>query len=190
MEYNYPFGGFKELWGIANRTDYDLSAHMKASGKDLTYFDEASGERITPYVIEPAIGADRLFLALFTDAYTEEEVNGETRVVMKFTPQIAPVKVAVLPLSKKPELSEVAQQVWKDLSGTMKVEYDETQSIGKRYRRQDEIGTPLCVTIDFDSLEDKAVTVRHRDTMEQERIMIDELPAYIAAKLANFNESK
>src|SRR5690606_22857473 len=113
------------LWGIANRTDYDLSAHMKASGKDLTYFDEPTGERITPYVIEPAIGADRLFLALFTDAYTEEEVNGETRVVMKFTPQIAPVKVAVLPLSKKPELSEVAMQVWKNLSGTMKVEYDE-----------------------------------------------------------------
>lgn len=186
VEYDYPFGGFKELWGIANRTDYDLTAHMKASGKDLTYFDEPTGERITPYVIEPAIGADRLFLALFTDAYTEEEVNGETRVVMKFTPQIAPVKVAVLPLSKKPELSEVAHQVWKDLSGTMKVEYDETQSIGKRYRRQDEIGTPLCVTVDFESLEDKAVTVRHRDTMEQERIKIDELPAYIANKLANF----
>ena len=186
VEYNYPFGGFKELWGIANRTDYDLSAHMKASGKDLTYFDEPTGERITPYVIEPAIGTDRLFLALFTDAYTEEEVNGETRVVMKFKPQIAPVKVAVLPLSKKPELREVAQQVWKDLSGSMKVEYDETQSIGKRYRRQDEIGTPLCVTVDFDSLEDKAVTVRHRDTMEQERIKIDELPAYIASKLAHF----
>lgn len=186
VEYNYPFGGFKELWGIANRTDYDLTAHMKASGKDLTFFDEARGERITPYVIEPAIGVDRLFLAFFADAYTEEEVNGETRTVLKLHPTIAPVKVAVLPLSKKPELSELSQSVWKTLSNDTFVEYDETQSIGKRYRRQDEIGTPLCVTVDFESLEDQAVTVRHRDTMEQERIKIDELPAYIANKLANF----
>lgn len=186
VEYNYPFGGFKELWGIANRTDYDLNAHMKASGKDLSFFDEAKGERITPYVIEPAIGVDRLFLALFADAYHEEEVNGETRVVLGLHPDIAPVKVAVLPLSKKPELSKLSHAVWKQLSGNYFVEYDETQSIGKRYRRQDEIGTPLCVTVDFETLEDKAVTVRHRDTMEQERILIEKLPEYIAGKLAEF----
>lgn len=186
VEYNYPFGGFKELWGVANRTDYDLKAHMKASGKDLTFFDEAKGERITPYVIEPAIGVDRLFLALFADAYREEEVNGETRVVLGLHPSIAPVKVAVLPLSKKPELAKVSQEVWKKLSGDNFVEYDETQSIGKRYRRQDEIGTPLCVTVDFETLEDNAVTVRHRDTMEQERIKIDVLPRYIMEKLSDF----
>ena len=177
IQYKYFGGDGKELWGIANRTDYDLQAHSKASGKDLSYFDPESGERFTPHVVEPAIGLGRLFLAVMDSAYHEEEVNGETRVVMKFTPQIAPVKVAVLPLSKKSELAEFAKKVYKDLvqSTGYNIEYDETQSIGKRYRRQDEIGTPYCVTVDFDSLEDNMVTVRTRDTMEQKRVSIDSL---------------
>lgn len=185
IEYNYPFG-FKELWGIANRTDFDLTAHTKASGKDLSYFDEASGQRYTPYVIEPAMGVDRLFLALFADAYHEEEVKGETRVVLKFSWDIAPVKIAVLPLSKNEKLTPLAQEVWKMLSGVIKTEYDETQSIGRRYRRQDEIGTPLCVTIDFESLEDKSVTIRHRDTMQQTRVKIDDLLPAIGEEIKSF----
>ena len=182
IQYNYPFG-FKELYGIANRTDYDLSAHAKESGKDLTYFDEATGERFIPYVIEPSVGVERLLMAVMLDAYDEEEVGGEKRVVMRFKPEIAPVKAAVLPLSKKPELSGLAKDVFAEIAGDYNVEYDETQSIGKRYRRQDEIGTPFCITVDFDSLEDKAVTVRERDTMKQERIKIEELKAYLDEKL-------
>lgn len=176
INYKYPFGE-KELWGIANRTDYDLKAHAQASGKKLEYFDPASGERFVPYVIEPSLGVDRLFLALLHSAYTEEEVNGEKRVVLKLQPGIAPVDVAVLPLSNKPELSQKAKEVYQLITAKTDytVEYDETQSIGKRYRRQDEIGTPKCVTVDFETLEDNQVTIRHRDSMEQERVSIDKL---------------
>jgi len=177
IQYKFFGGDAKELWGIANRTDFDLKAHSAASGKDLSYFDPESGERFTPYVVEPAIGLGRLFLAILDSAYTEEEVNGEKRVVLKFAPQIAPVKVAILPLSKKPELSTLSRKVYTDLvrSTGYNIEYDETQSIGKRYRRQDEIGTPYCVTVDFDSLEDGMVTVRERDSMEQKRVKIEDL---------------
>ena len=182
IQYNYPFG-FKELYGIANRTDYDLSAHAKESGKDLTYFDEATGERFVPYVIEPSVGVERLLMAVMLDAYDEEEVGGEKRVVMRFKPEIAPVKAAVLPLSKKPELSGLAKDVFSEIAGDYNIEYDETQSIGKRYRRQDEIGTPFCITVDFESLEDEAVTVRERDTMKQERIKIEELKSYLDKRL-------
>ncbi|MGH7196273.1 MAG: glycine--tRNA ligase [Candidatus Saccharimonadales bacterium] len=169
--------GFKELWGTHNRTDFDLGNHMRVSGKDLTYFDEQTREHYTPNVIESSVGVGRMMMAVLADAYHEEEVRGETRVVLKLKPEIAPVKVAVLPLSKKPELSALSEKVYKKLvqETGWNIEYDETQSIGKRYRRQDEIGTPYCVTIDFESLEDNAVTIRHRDTMEQKRVPIDAL---------------
>lgn len=171
--------GLKELCGTHNRTDFDLGNHMQMSGKDLSYFDEQTRERYTPYVIESSAGLSRIFMALLTDAYHEEEVNGETRVVLKIDPKLAPVKVAVLPLSKKPELQALSEKVYTQLvqSTNYNIEYDETQSIGKRYRRQDEIGTPYCVTIDFDSLNDNSVTVRHRDSMKQERIALDNLSA-------------
>lgn len=182
IQYQYPFG-FKELYGIANRTDYDLTAHAKESGRDLSYFDEASGKRFVPHVIEPSVGVSRLMLALLLDAYDEEEVAGEKRVVLHLTREMAPVKVAVLPLSKKPELTKLARTVYSEVAGDYNVEYDETQSIGRRYRRQDEIGTPYCVTVDFESLEDKAVTVRERDSMKQERIKIIELKDYLNNKL-------
>lgn len=174
--------GFKELWGTHNRTDFDLTSHMKESGRDLSYFNEATRERFVPNVIESSVGVGRMMLAVLADAYTEEEVNGETRVVLKLAPEIAPVKVAVLPLSKKPELSALSEKVYTQLvrSTGYNIEYDETQSIGKRYRRQDEIGTPYCVTIDFESLEDGCVTVRSRDTMEQKRVKIEELAAEIS----------
>ncbi len=178
--FNFP-QGFKELCGTHNRTDFDLTSHIKESGKDLTYFDEATRERFTPNVIESSVGLGRLFLAVLTDAYNEEEVGGETRVVLKIKPQIAPVKVAVLPLSKKPELAGLSEKVYKDLvqKTGWNIEYDETQSIGRRYRRQDEIGTPYCVTIDFESLQDDCVTVRERDSMQQTRIKISELTSHI-----------
>lgn len=169
--------GFKELWGTHNRTDFDLKSHMQESGKDLTYFDEATRERFTPNVIESSVGVGRMMLAVLADAYHEEKVGEEIRVVLKIKPQIAPVKVAVLPLSKKPELSALSEKVYKELvqKTGWNIEYDETQSIGKRYRRQDEIGTPYCVTIDFESLEDGAVTVRERDSMKQTRVKIEKL---------------
>ncbi len=182
IQYHYPFG-WKELYGVANRTDHDLTSHMKGSAKDLNYFDEESGRAITPYVIEPSVGVERLFMAVILDAYAEEEVNGETRVVLRLPNDLAPVKVAVLPLSKKPELAKLSREVFDEIAGGYNVEYDETQSIGKRYRRQDEIGTPFCVTVDFDSLEDKSVTVRERDSMKQERIKIAELKTYLEEKL-------
>jgi glycyl-tRNA synthetase len=185
IQYHYPMG-FKELYGVANRTDYDLKAQSAGSGKDLSYFDEASKSRYTPHVIEPSVGVGRLMLALMHSAYTEEEVNGETRVVLKFKAEIAPVKIAVLPLSKKDELTPLAKEVFALVAGKYRTEYDETQSIGRRYRRQDEIGTPLCITIDFDSLNDKSVTIRHRDTMEQTRVKIDELDTTISKLLASF----
>lgn len=182
FEYEYPFGR-SELYGLAYRTDHDLKKHQEHSGVDLTYFDQASGERFLPHVIEPSLGVDRTVLAVLDSAYTEEEVDGETRVVLKFKPDIAPVKIAVLPLMKKPELKEKTTEVFDMLKKALVVQYDETGSIGKRYRRQDEIGTPYCVTIDYDSLEDGAVTVRDRDTMQQERIKISDLEDYIQKKL-------
>ncbi len=184
IEYKYPFGGFKELFGLAHRGDFDLSQHAEHSGQKLTYFDQESNEHIIPHVLEPTFGLDRSILVALLAAYNEETVNDETRVVMKFPKEIAPVKIAILPLSKKEELSKPAREIFTALKSKYTCEYDETQSIGKRYRRQDEIGTPYCVTVDFDSLEDKAVTVRDRDTMEQDRVKIEELEEYFSKKLS------
>ncbi|NJL23999.1 MAG: glycine--tRNA ligase, partial [Calothrix sp. SM1_5_4] len=194
IEYEFPFG-WNEIEGIHNRSDFDLSQHQKFSNKKLEYFDEAAKEKYLPYVIETAVGCDRLALAILCDVYREEKVGGEggeggegedVRVVMGFKPQFAPVEVAFLPLSKKAPLQELGMKLREDLATDHDVDYDETGSIGKRYRRQDEIGTPLCVTIDFDSLEDRKVTVRHRDKMTQDRVYIDQLRSYIKNKLANF----
>lgn len=182
LEFDYPFGT-KEMTGIANRTNYDLTQHAEFSGKDLRYFDEETKQHIVPYVIEPTFGLGRIALAVLCDAYHEEEVNGEKRIVLRLTPEMAPIKAAILPLSKKPELSSLAKEIFADIAGDWRIEYDETQSIGKRYRRQDEIGTPYCITVDFDSLEDKAVTVRERDTMKQDRIAIADLKTYLLERL-------
>jgi glycyl-tRNA synthetase len=182
VEYLFPFG-WGELEGIADRTDFDLRQHAQFSGKDLSYFDPVTNQRFLPYVVETAVGVDRIFITLMIDAYDEEEVRGEKRVVLRFHPDIAPVQVAVLPLSKKPELSEVARRVEHQLRGAFATEYDETQSIGRRYRRQDEIGTPLAVTVDFDTLQDQAVTIRERDTMEQVRVPISGLEAALRDQL-------
>jgi glycyl-tRNA synthetase len=182
VEFEFPWG-WDELEGIANRTDFDLKAHAALSGKDLTYFDQDSDERFYPYVIEPAAGATRTTFAFLIDAYREEVVGGETRVVMKLDPRLAPIKVAVLPLSKKPELIEVAHRIADPLRRRWNVEVDVTQSIGRRYRRQDEIGTPYCVTVDFDTLDDQQVTVRDRDTMAQDRIAIDKVGGYLGDRL-------
>ncbi len=183
FEYLFPFG-WGELWGIADRTDYDLTQHQNTSGKSLEYFDPTDNSRYIPYVIEPSLGVERLFLSLVTEAYDEEVVDAEkndVRTVLRLHPYLAPFKAAILPLSKK--LGEQAEALADELSKDFMVEYDDAGSIGKRYRRQDEIGTPLCITYDFDSLEDNCVTVRDRDTMEQVRIKIDELSAYIADKV-------
>ena len=182
FEYLFPFG-WGELWGVADRTDYDLSQHIKISGKQLDYFDPETNERYVPYVIEPSLGVERLFLALLTEAYDEEEIApGDVRTVMHFHPALAPFKAAVLPLSKK--LSEKATEVYEMLAKHFPVDYDESGSIGKRYRRQDEIGTPFCITYDFDTLEkDNCVTIRDRDTMEQERVAISDLVAYLEKKI-------
>jgi glycyl-tRNA synthetase len=182
VEYLFPWG-WDELEGIANRTDFDLKAHIERSGEDLAYFDQEADERIVPYVIEPAAGATRTTFAFLIDAYTEEEVRGETRVVLKLDPRLAPIKVAILPLSKKPDLVETTQEVAAMLRDKWQIEIDITQSIGRRYRRQDEIGTPYCVTVDFDSLDDNQVTVRDRDTMDQDRIPIEGLREYLAERL-------
>ncbi len=182
VEYRYPWG-WDELEGIANRTDFDLQEHTQHSGVDLTYFDEETGERFFPYVIEPAAGATRAAFAFLMDAYHEEEVRGERRVVLRLDHRLAPFKVAVLPLSKKDELVKGAAEVAALLRPLYMIEMDVTQSIGRRYRRQDEIGTPYCVTFDFESLQDRAVTVRDRDTMEQDRVSIDRLPDYLGEKL-------
>ena len=181
FEYLFPFG-WGELWGIADRTDFDLTAHQTHSGEDMKYFDQEANEKYVPYVVEPSLGADRVALAFLVEAY-DEEVVGEkdTRVVMRLHPALAPFKAAVLPLSKK--LSEKAMAIHQQLSKEFMVDFDDTGSIGKRYRREDEIGTPLCITYDFESEEDGCVTVRDRDTMEQERIKIEELSAYIAKRL-------
>ncbi len=190
VEYYFADGslGWSELEGIANRTDFDLKAHSEASGQDLSYYDQPNDNRYHPYVIEPAAGATRATLAFIVDAYTVEQApdaKGEMqeRIVLKLDPRLAPYKVAVLPLSKKPELSGVAEEVFAVIAPHWMTDYDETQAIGRRYRRQDEIGTPFCVTVDFDTLEDKAVTVRDRDTMEQERVPIDGLVAYLSERL-------
>ncbi len=181
FEYLFPFG-WGELWGIADRTDYDLTQHIKTSSKQLDYFDPETNERYIPYVIEPSLGVERLFLAIVTEAYDEEEISeGDVRTVMHFHPALAPIKAAVLPLSKK--LSDKALEVYETLSRKFMVEFDETGSIGKRYRRQDEIGTPFCITYDFDTETDGCVTVRDRDSMAQERIPITSLCEFIEKKL-------
>ena len=190
FEYLFPFG-WGELWGVADRTDYDLTQHQEHSGQDLTYFDQEKNEHYIPYVIEPSLGADRMALALLVEAYDEEVVDAEkndTRVVMRFHPAIAPFKAAVLPLSKK--LGDKAREIQQELSKDWMVDYDDTGSIGKRYRREDEIGTPYCITVDFETVgddktpADNCVTVRDRDTMEQVRIPISQLKAYLTEKLA------
>jgi glycyl-tRNA synthetase len=190
IEYFFPDAsmGWSELEGIANRTDFDLRAHEAGSGQDLRYYDQVADKRFHPYVIEPAAGATRATLAFLYDAYRTEtapDADGveQSRVVLKLDPRLAPYKVAVLPLSKKAELTPVAHKVFALLAERWMCEYDETQSIGRRYRRQDEIGTPYCVTVDFDTLDDQAVTVRDRDTMVQDRVSIDQLERYLAERL-------
>lgn len=183
IEYLFPFG-WGELWGIADRTDFDLKQHSEYSGEKMEYTEPETGEKYIPYCIEPSLGADRVALAFLVEAYDEEVIDAEkndTRVVMRFHPAIAPIKAAVLPLSKK--LSKEAGEIYTDLCKEFVCEYDEAGSIGKRYRRQDEIGTPFCVTYDFDSRDDSCVTVRHRDSMEQERIKIEDLKDYIAKRI-------
>lgn len=183
IEFDFPFGK-KELYGLAYRTDFDLKNHAQHSGEDMLYTDPMTNEKYIPHVIEPSFGVDRTFLAILASAYIEEEVEGETRVMLKLPKHLAPVKIAVLPLSKKDELSNVARPLAEELAKHFRVDYDETQSIGKRYRRQDEIGTPFCVTVDFESLDDKAVTVRDRDTMTQERVAIADLVNYFTNKFS------
>ena len=181
LEFLFPFG-WGELWGIADRTDYDLTQHQNTSGEDMSYFDDEKKEKYIPYVIEPSLGADRVTLAFLCSAYDEEELEGgDTRTVMHFHPALAPVKIGILPLSKK--LNEGALKIYSELSKYYNCEFDDRGNIGKRYRRQDEIGTPFCVTYDFDSQEDNAVTVRDRDTMEQVRIPIEGLKAYFEDKM-------
>ena len=191
IEYHFPWG-WGEIQGIANRTDYDLKAHSAASGESLAYFDPQSGERVVPYVIEPSAGVDRAVMAFLVDAFTEEEAptasgGTERRAVLKLHPALSPVKVSVLPLSRNERLVPLARKVYDEVRGSGRVQgyvqYDDAQSIGRRYRRQDEIGTPLCVTVDFDSLDDDAVTIRERDSMAQERVPIAELPQALEAKL-------
>jgi glycyl-tRNA synthetase len=190
IEFRFRFGGteFAELEGIANRTDFDLTTHSKHSGADLSYFDQATNTRYTPYVIEPAAGLTRATLAFLLDAYSEDEAPDakgklEKRTVLRLDKRLAPVKAAVLPLSRHADLSPVARDLAAALRKHWNVEFDETQAIGKRYRRQDEIGTPFCVTVDFDTLDDQAVTVRERDSMKQERIALDQVESYLAAQL-------
>ena len=191
FEYAFPFTDWGELWGVASRTNFDLNAHQTTSGKDQTYFDQESGERFIPYVIEPSLGADRVALAFLVEAYDEEVVDpdkNDVRTVLRFHPALAPFKAAVLPLSKK--LGDKAREIQQELAKEWMVDYDDTGSIGKRYRREDEIGTPYCITVDFDTVGDaekagdNCVTVRDRDTMGQVRIPIDQLKAYLAKKLA------
>ena len=190
IEYQFPWG-WGELEGVANRTDFDLRRHSEHSGTRLDYFDEASGERITPYIIEPSGGVDRAALTFMIDAYQEQEApkatgGSEKRVFLKLHPKLAPIKAAILPLSRNPELTPLAKQVYFDLLqlGRWSIEYDDSQSIGRRYRRFDEIGTPLCITVDFESMNDQSVTIRHRDTMSQERVAITDLEARLTEQIA------
>jgi glycyl-tRNA synthetase len=182
VEFRFPWG-WDELEGIANRTDFDLRQHTEHSGTDLRYYDQEADERFFPHVIEPAAGATRTTFAFLISAYSEEEVRGETRTVLRLDPRLAPIKVAVLPLSKKDELIPDTEVIAAELRSRWAVEVDVTQAIGRRYRRQDEIGTPYCVTVDFDTLEDRAVTVRDRDSMAQDRVSIDQVAGYLAERL-------
>jgi glycyl-tRNA synthetase len=182
VEYLFPMG-WSELEGIANRSDFDLSQHAKCSGRELSYYDAEAGEKYVPYVIEPSAGVDRSVLAFLIDAYDEEEIEGEKRTVLHLHRSLAPVKVAVLPLSRNEKLTPLAKEVFNKLCPNFVTDYDDSQSIGRRYRRQDEIGTPFCVTIDFESLEDKQVTIRDRDSLAQIRVPIEELDKILAAKL-------
>ena len=187
IEYLFPWS-WGELETISNRTDYDLKAHSELSGKDLSYFDQENNKRYTPYVIEPAMGADRSVLAFLCDAYCEEETEKETRTLLKLHPEISPIQIAVLPLSKNEKLSEYSRKIFEKINKKFTVQYDDTQSIGRRYRRQDEIGTPLCVTIDFESVEkDDSVTIRHRDTMNQIRVSSDKLLDAINDQINSFS---
>ncbi|MCF7874418.1 MAG: glycine--tRNA ligase [Candidatus Omnitrophica bacterium] len=183
IEFNFPFG-WSELEGVANRGDYDLTKHAQESGKDLSYFDAKTKEKIIPYVIEPSAGVDRTFFAVISDAFCQEEVKGRKRTVLKLKPHLAPYQVAIFPLLKKnPELVKLAKNIFCDIKNKVPAVYDDTASIGKLYRRQDEIGTPFCVTVDVDSLDDKKVTVRNRDSMAQDRISIDKVLEFISDKL-------
>jgi glycyl-tRNA synthetase len=191
IEYRFGFPGseFGELEGVANRTDFDLSTHAKESGVDLSYFDQGINERWTPFVIEPAAGLTRSLMAFLVDAYAEDEAPNtkggvDTRTVLRLDYRLAPVKAAVLPLSRNDELSPVARNLANDLRSSWNIDFDDSGAIGRRYRRQDEIGTPFCITVDFESLQDQAVTVRERDTMEQQRVSLDKLKGYLAEKLA------
>ncbi|MGA8790289.1 MAG: His/Gly/Thr/Pro-type tRNA ligase C-terminal domain-containing protein, partial [Paenarthrobacter sp.] len=188
--YRFGFQGSEwgELEGVANRTDFDLSTHAKASGTDLSYFNQATNERYTPYVIEPAAGLTRSFMAFLIDAYTEDEAPNakggvDVRTVLKLDPRLAPVKAAVLPLSRNEDLSPKAKALGAQLRKNWNIDFDDAGAIGRRYRRQDEIGTPFCITVDFDTLEDQAVTIRERDTMSQERVSLDKVEGYLAARL-------
>ena len=190
IEYRFGFAGSEwgELEGVANRTDFDLSTHAKASGKDLSYLDQASNERYTPFVIEPAAGLSRSLMTFLVDAYDVDEAPNtkggvDTRTVLRLDPRLAPVKVAVLPLSRNADLSPKAKDLASELRRNWNVDFDDSGAIGKRYRRQDEIGTPFCVTVDFDTLDDHAVTVRERDSMRQERIGLDAISGYFAERL-------
>ena len=181
IEYKFPFG-WGELWGIADRTDFDLKAHMTHAKTDLSYQDPITNEKFVPYCIEPSLGADRVTLAFLVDAYDEEALeDGTSRIVLRFHPALAPFKAAIFPLSKK--LNESAEAVFSTLSEHFNVDFDDSGSIGKRYRRHDEIGTPFCITYDFESEEDQSVTIRHRDSMQQERVKISDLVAYINERL-------
>jgi len=185
LEYEFDFG-WKELYGQAYRTDYDLSKHSEFSGKDLSYRDPKSGEKYIPHVVEPSIGLSRAMLCVMYDAYTEEDLgDGKTRTVIRFAPNIAPIKAAVLPLQKDEKLRTKSREIYEELKKSLSVEYDDSGNIGKSYRRQDEIGTPYCITVDYDSLEDGTVTLRDRDSMEQERVQVSELLKYIQDKLDN-----
>ena len=190
IEYKFGFTGSEwgELEGIANRTDFDLKTHSEHSGTDLSYFDQASGERYLPYVIEPAAGLTRSLMAFLVEAYTEDEAPNtkggvDKRTVLRLDPRLSPVKVAVLPLSRNEALSPKARGLATDLRKHWNVDFDDAQAIGRRYRRQDEIGTPFCVTVDFDTLEDDAVTIRERDSMSQERVALSQVESYLGARL-------
>jgi glycyl-tRNA synthetase len=190
IEYRFGFQGseFGELEGIANRTDFDLSTHSRESGVDLSYFDQAKSERWTPYVIEPAAGLTRSLMAFLVDAYAEDEAPNtkggvDVRTLLRLDYRLAPVKAAVLPLSRNEDLSPVARNLAQELRGFWNIEFDDSGAIGRRYRRQDEIGTPFCITVDFETLDDQAVTVRERDTMAQERVSLDKLRGYLAERL-------
>ena len=184
LDYHFPFG-WKELWGVAYRADYDLKQHMQHSGKSLEWVDSATGRKFIPHVVEPAVGVNRLFLMALSDAYTEEDLGeGKKRTVLRLAPALAPVKAAIFPLQKNEELRKFAESIYRDLKKNFRVAFDDAGNIGKMYRRQDEIGTPCCITVDFDSIRDESVTVRDRDTMKQERVSISNLAAYISEKIS------